>query len=264
MADQRKYTSKLEGKHVLVIGGSSGIGFGVAEAALEHGAFVTISSSNPTRIDGAVQRLSTAYPSAAKASRIASAVCDLGTEATLEQNVVDLFSRVASARALEHIVYSAGDALAQTALADATLPFIKQAGMVRFFAPLLCAREAAKHLPQSTAASFTITSGAVAHRPMPGWSVIGSYAAGHFSMTRCLALDMKPVRVNCVVPGAVDTELWRMPPDEKQKMMDMLAQKLPTGQAGQVEDVAEAFIYLLKDKNTTGAVVDTNGGALLV
>ncbi|EKG15046.1 Short-chain dehydrogenase/reductase SDR [Macrophomina phaseolina MS6] len=264
MTDQRKYTTKLIDTHVLIVGGSSGIGYGVAEALIEHGATVTISSSNPTRVSSAVERLSTAYPSAAQSSRIHSHVCDLGTEATLESNIADLFAAVTASRPLNHVVYSAGDALATTPLADATLAFIKQAGMVRFFAPLLCAREAAKYLPKSAASSFIITSGAVAHKPMPGWSVVGSYAAGHFSMTRALALDMQPVRVNCVVPGAVDTDLWRMPPEEKEQLMQSLSAKTPTGRVGQVEDVAEAFVYLIKDRNATGAIVDTNGGSLLV
>lgn len=52
-----KYTNKLDGQHVLVVGGSTGIGFAVAEAALEHGANVIISSSNQSKIDAAIERL---------------------------------------------------------------------------------------------------------------------------------------------------------------------------------------------------------------
>ncbi|EOD50814.1 putative short chain dehydrogenase reductase family protein [Neofusicoccum parvum UCRNP2] len=262
MTDQRKYTSKLVDKHVLIIGGSSGIGYGVAEASLEHGARVTISSSNPSRLASAVQRLSAAYPSAAAGGRIESAVCDLGDGATLEANVAALFAGLSSR--LDHVVFSAGDALATMPLADATVERMTKAGTVRFYAPLICAREAAKRLPRSADASFAITSGAVAERPMPGWAVVGSFAAGHFSMTRALALEMKPVRVNCVAPGAVDTGLWRMPAEEKEMMMKGLEQKMPTGRVGRVEDVAESFLYLMKDGNVTGSVISTNGGALLV
>lgn len=261
MTDQTKYTSKLTGKHVLIIGGSSGIGYGVAEASLEHGARVTISSSNPTRLSAAAARLRAAYPSAS--DRIATAVCDLGTEATLEANLAGLFA-AAAANGLDHVVYTAGDALAMSSLQDATLASIKQAGTVRFFASLLAAREAAKYLPRSADASFTLTSGVLAERPLPGRSVAGSYAAGHFSMTRGLALDLKPVRVNCVAPGAVDTELWRTLVEDKEKLFEGLRAGLPVGRVGRVEDVAEAYLYLMKDGFVTGSVVSTNGGALLV
>ncbi|KAK0642259.1 putative short-chain type dehydrogenase/reductase y4mP [Lasiodiplodia hormozganensis] len=270
MTDQRKYVSKLAGKHVLIIGGSSGIGYGVAEASLEHGATVTISSSNAARLDAAVAKLSTSYPTAAADSRIsAGVVCDLSTEDTLEANIANLFATVAGRRntpaTINHIVYCAGDALATLPLADASLPRIKQAGAVRFFGPLLAAREAAKHLPRSSTSSFTLTSGSVAQRPLPGgWAVVGSYATGLLGMARSLALELAPVRVNCVAPGVVDTGLWRMGDAEKAEMFRGVEEKLPTGRVGRVEDVVEAYLYLMRDGNATGSVVSTNGGALLV
>ncbi|KAB2571248.1 Short-chain dehydrogenase/reductase SDR [Lasiodiplodia theobromae] len=272
MTDQRKYVSKLAGKHVLIIGGSSGIGYGVAEASLEHGATVTISSSNASRLDAAVAKLSTSYPTAAADSRIsAGVVCDLSNEDTLEANIANLFATITGRPSpantiINHVVYCAGDALATLPLADASLPRIKQAGAVRFFGPLLAAREAAKHLPRSTTSSFTLTSGSVAQRPLPGgWAVVGSYATGLLGMARSLALELAPVRVNCVAPGVVDTGLWRTMGDaEKEEMFRGVEEKLPTGRVGRVEDVVEAYLYLMRDGNATGSVVSTNGGALLV
>ena len=85
MSDQKKYSAKLAGQHVLVIGGSAGIGYGVAEASLEHGASVTISSSNQTRIDGAVASLLKSYPSAQ--GRVNGHTCNLADEKTLESNI---------------------------------------------------------------------------------------------------------------------------------------------------------------------------------
>lgn len=82
---------------------------------------------------------------------------------------------------------------------------------------------------------------------------------------RGLALDLKPIRVNLVSPGVVDTDLWAgMSQEQKEGMFKTFEEKLATGKVGQVEDVAEAFLYAMKDKNLTGSLISTNGGGLLM
>ena len=76
MADQKKYTSVLQNSRILVIGGTSGIGFSVAEACVEHGAVVTISSSSSDRVKGKVEALKKSYPSAS--GRVFGVVGNLG------------------------------------------------------------------------------------------------------------------------------------------------------------------------------------------
>lgn len=86
-------------------------------------------------------------------------------------------------------------------------------------------------------------------------------------MTRGLALDLKPIRVNLVSPGAVDTELWSnsgFSSDQTQNMFNAIASKLPTGKVATPDEIAESYIYLLKDTNITGSMISTNGGTLLV
>lgn len=98
--------------------------------------------------------------------------------------------------------------------------------------------------------------------------MIAGYASGLHAMTRNLAFDLKPIRVNLVSPGAVETELWDQVAsgDEKAKkaMLDAAAKTSLTGRLGQPEDVAEAYLFLMKDPNVTGTLVDSNSGALLV
>jgi NAD(P)-dependent dehydrogenase (short-subunit alcohol dehydrogenase family) len=84
-------------------------------------------------------------------------------------------------------------------------------------------------------------------------------------MTRQLAVDLKPIRVNLISPGPVDTPLWDfMTEDAKKKRFEATAKVLLTGRVGQVEDAAEAYLYLMKDQNVTGSVLSTNGGSILV
>merc|ERR1712093_354969 len=103
----QKY-NKLAGKHVLVIGGTSGIGFSVAEASLESGARVTISSLQKSYPDG----------------KITGRTCDLSKD-SLEDDVSALFSKVGK---VDHIIYTAGDSRAQMPLSSISLPSIIAAG----------------------------------------------------------------------------------------------------------------------------------------
>lgn len=264
MPDQTKYSNKLRNNCVLIIGGSGGIGYGVAEACLELGCTVIISSASASRIAASISSLQEAYPSAR--SRISGHAYDLGNHETLDSNIVSLFEKAVQEAdgQLDHVVYTAGDALSITPLEKATLEKIQQAGMVRFNAPLIVAREAAKYLKKSNTSSYTITTGSVSEKPHQGWVIVGCYAGGNHTMARGLALDMKPIRVNAVSPGAVDTTLWKIPDQEKQEAFKEWGAKMATGRVGQVEDVAEAYLYCMKDRNLTGSVISTNGGALLI
>lgn len=85
MSDQKKYSNKLEDSRVLIIGGSSGIGYSTAEACLEYGALVTIASSNASRVGTAVSKLQSSYPSSR--SRVHGQVVDLSKSDTLESEL---------------------------------------------------------------------------------------------------------------------------------------------------------------------------------
>lgn len=81
---------------------------------------------------------------------------------------------------------------------------------------------------------------------------------------RNLALDLAPVRVNLISPGAVLTPLWdSMPKEEMEGFMKHVRGKCTTGEIGRPEDVAESYLYVMRDWNVSGSVIDTNGGFLL-
>ena len=84
-------------------------------------------------------------------------------------------------------------------------------------------------------------------------------------MTRGLALDLQPIRVNLVSPGGLETDLWaHMSESDRAIMYKGWAERNPTGHAGKAEEVAEAYLWLMKDTNVTGRVAASDSGALLV
>jgi NAD(P)-dependent dehydrogenase (short-subunit alcohol dehydrogenase family) len=85
------------------------------------------------------------------------------------------------------------------------------------------------------------------------------------SFTRALAIDLAPIRVNLVSPGAVRTELWDfLPETEREALYRQFVEKLPVGRIGEPSDVAEAYVYLMKNRFSTGSIVVTDGGGVLV
>lgn len=78
-----------------------------------------------------------------------------------------------------------------------------------------------------------------------------------------LTVDLKPIRVNIVILGAVPTELSLSSPGAEE-MMEGFRRKTTTGRLGTPEDVAEAYLYFMKGKFVTGAKIKTNGGLYYV
>jgi NAD(P)-dependent dehydrogenase (short-subunit alcohol dehydrogenase family) len=117
--DQKKYLSKLDNSRVLIIGGTSGIGYCIAEACLEHNAIVTISSSNPSRVKNAVEMLQASYPSSK--GRVFGVKVDLSERETLEDELKNMLDECVGSMEggkLDHVVYTAGDALSTMKLKD--------------------------------------------------------------------------------------------------------------------------------------------------
>lgn len=259
-----KYVSKLSGIRVLVLGGTSGIGFSVAEAALEHGAFVILSGSNPTRLSNAIDLLKTSYPD--RAAQVSGHTCDLSQPQSTESNLTTLFDAATASgtRPIDHIVFTAGDSLKIIPVSESTIETIQRAGTVRFLGALMLAKVAPNYLAPGPASSITLTSGTNGAKPMPGWTVQAAWGTGLEGMTRGLAVDLQPVRVNLVSPGAVHTERFN---DVAGGKMDDFLQKMrnatTTGEVGRPEDVAEAYLYAMKDRFLTGTIISSDGGRLL-
>lgn len=282
MTDATTYTSKLASARALIIGGSSGIGLAVAAALLEHGSIVAIASSTASKLAAARTSLLASYPSAT--NRLSTHVCDLSDTTTVEANIVALFAAVGP---LNHVIHTAGDTggvkqfspstvvasgdkeaewKAKGGIHAATIESMQQLGVVRYYAAQLVAKHAARVLPPSPSSSITLTTGSVSEKPRFGYAVAAGTAVGLHGLARGLALDLAPIRVNTVSVGAVDTPIWdglALSEEKKAALWKKVEEESCTGKVGSVEDVAEAYLYLMKDANCTGSVLRTDGGRLL-
>lgn len=263
-----KYINKLEDKRVLVFGGTSGVGFCVAEAALEHGARVTISSSNPERLARALDRLKASYPD--KSDLVDGKACDLSDLDRQEANVQEVLRFATRDGPLDHISFSAGNVFKILPITEVTPADIQRSEAVRIFGPITIAKLSPTYIHQSPSSSLTITNGTMAEKPAPGWAVPASRGGALEALMRGLAVDLKPVRVNAVQLGTVHTELLNtlfnsMGLSTEQNEAARLKYERLTlvGRLGKPEEVAEAYLYCMKDHFVTGSVIKTNGGRYL-
>ncbi|KAE9374621.1 NAD(P)-binding protein [Stipitochalara longipes BDJ] len=248
----------IKGQSILIIGGSSGIGAGVAKLAAAESVTVAIASSNSTRVANTVKAIENSVSNA----KITGYTIDL-TSNDVEALLEKLFSDVTTANGtkLDHIIYTA-NTLNMKPLSEVTADYLRDSNQFSLIAPMLIGKLGPKFLNPGPKSSLILTSGRIAERPVKGYTMGAHRAAGLYGLTRALALDLAPIRVNIVSPGATETEMWG---DEAQRAprREMMKKLILLGKAGMPEEVGEAYIYLMKDSNATGTVVNSDGGALL-
>jgi NAD(P)-dependent dehydrogenase (short-subunit alcohol dehydrogenase family) len=237
----------LNKQRIVVLGGTSGIGLAVAKAAAAEGAEVVVGSSSE--------------------GRVSEALAVLGQGAT--GRAVNLSDEAAMraffewAGPFDHLAYTAGEPLQLLGL-DADLAEVRKFFELRYWGALAAAKHA--HASIRSGGSMVFTSGTASARPLgPGWAAASSICGAMEGLTRALAVELKPLRVNCVAPGVVKTALWSgMPDADRDALYAGEAARLPVGHAGEPEEIAEGYLYLMRQTYVTGHVLFTDGGALLV
>ncbi|KAF2726609.1 NAD(P)-binding protein [Polyplosphaeria fusca] len=260
------HPNRLQNAHVLVFGGTSGIGFAIASLVLSQGATVTISGSAQPKVDSKVALLQSYYPTL-PASHVRGYACDLRDKANLESNLTSVFDKATSSgtHKIDHIAFTAGDLADVPKIPEVTADNVMVGQTVRYVACLLIAKllHGGKYMPASPSSSFTMTGGVNTHKPMPGWSVQASWGGSIVAMARGLAVDLKPIRVNVVEPGAIHTELLQVFVEQVPGILDAFKTQTLTGTVGEPSDCAEAYAWFMKDRFANGTVAPTNGGQLL-
>jgi len=237
----------LRNKRVVILGGSSGIGLAVAEQAASQGAKLVIASSNAERVQKAIESLG---------GNAQGHTLDLSDE----QAVETLFTKLG---AFDHLVFTAGDSLHLQNLADTDLKQARRAFELRYWAALAAVKYASKSIRKG--GSIVLTTGVAGQRPHKGWVVAASVCGTIEALTRALALELAPIRVNAVSPGVVRTNLWQnMNAAERERLYESVGKNLPVGRVGEARDVAQAYLFLMQEEFSTGQTLVVDGGTVLV
>ena len=230
----------LDGKKVVVIGGSSGIGFSAAKFALEEGADVTIGSRSLEKLEAAKSKLGGKIN-----------ICVIDT--TDDQSVSETFNAFGTC---DHVVCSVPGALFG-AVKDLDIDQAQRSLNAKFWG---CVR-VAKYAQINSTGSLTFVSGQMARRPIKNFLAGAAANAAVDILARGLAVELAPVRVNSVAPGFIDTPLHsRMPREEIERRIREAEKTLPAGRVGHADDIGMMILQIMQNGFLTGSVIEVDGG----
>jgi NAD(P)-dependent dehydrogenase (short-subunit alcohol dehydrogenase family) len=235
----------LSGRRIALLGGTSGIGLAAARLALQADATPIAVGRAPERV-AAVQR---------ELAGVQAVALDVADEQALRAFFDD-------AGVVDHVFVTVG-APHYALLAELDLDEAGRAIADGVTTMLSVARCATEHVDPR--GSVTFMGGTGARRPSPGLTVTGGAVGAAEALIRGLAVELAPIRVNAVAPGVVRSDLWReMSEEDRSAMYDSLSEALPVGRVGEVGDIAETFLYLMRNGYSSGTIVTVDGGSVLV
>lgn len=223
--------------HVVIMGGTSGIGLATAEQLTDSGAEVTVTGRDPGK-------LAAVKPRVAAAEQV---------DGTSEPEVESFFTRLGK---FDHLVlaFSPG-AIGLGPVSATSLDDIRAAFDGKLFPYLSAIRHA------QVTGSITMISAASSRAALPGTVALAAVNGAIDRIVSPLAAELTPVRVNAVSPGVVDTPWWSFLPEaQRQAQFTEAAASVPAQRVAHPSDVAGAIHYLINAPYVTGTILPVDGG----
>jgi len=235
--------SEFTGQKILIIGGSSGIGFAAARLAAAQGAQVCIASRSGAKVEAAVRALG-------------GGASGWTIDLTSDDSVA---ARLGGGEVWDHVIVTASE-VQMAPVREQPMDAARAAMDSKFWGFYRVARTASIR----PGGSLGVVAGFLATRPAAGAALMGAINGALEALVQGLALELKPVRVNAVSPAVVASEMWDgMDAGDRAAMYESLAERYPAGRIGQPEDVARQLLLLAAIPYATGTRVTLDGGATI-
>ncbi len=233
---------KIRQKRVVIVGGSSGIGFAIAKAALSQGAKVVIGSRSEHKLLEAKKKLN---------DKVETHTIDINDE----NSIRDFFSNT---QAIDHLHITASE-IKFGSFRDLSIQEAQAIYDSKFWGTYRVIKFGLSHLQKN--ASITLYSGSAAQAPEVGNEVLTSVCAALEGLSKNLAKTLAPIRVNAIAPGLIDTELYKhIDQSDKKSLFENFSQKLLIKRAGHPCEVASAALYLMSNDYVSGTLMPVSGG----
>jgi len=246
-------TLKLQNKCILVTGGSRGIGAGIARRLAEDGAQVALTyTSRPEAAEEVVSSLAGSNHLAIELNISSEESVDAAFKKMLEK-----YGRI------DGLVNNAGMTRDQLLLRMKSEDF-DQVIQTNLRGTFLCTRSAVKLMLKAKQGSVVNITSVIGHTGNAGQANYAASKAGIESFTKSIAQEVgsRQIRLNCVAPGFISTEMTDVLPDAQK---NAILAKIPLQKFGKSEDVAAAVAFLLADESAyiTGQTIHVNGGMFM-
>lgn len=230
----------------LVVGGTSGIGLATARLLHERGTTVHIAGRGKGRLD-----------------EIAATDPGLIGHRADARDADEIGALVESIGTIDWLVLTLSGSDGIGPIAELDPEVLRGAFDAKFWAHLTTVKAALPHLAKD--GSITLLGAITARAGLPGTSGVAAINGAVESLVKPLAAELVPIRVNAVSPGFVDTPWWNgMPEEAKRAYFAQVSAVLPAQRVATAEDIAEVVVLAATNANTTGTVIESDGGARLV
>ena len=235
----------LTEKKIVIIGGTSGIGLATAKMAAEKGAHLVVTGLKQN-IEKVKKEIS---------GKVESFHLDISNESAVKE----FFHQIGP---FDYLT-TPGSVMPTGSFLTMDLEIARQGIESKFLGQYNAAKYGAPKIRKG--GSIVLFSGVVSQRPQKNLVLMASVNSAVEGLARGLAIELSPIRVNCIAPGIVDTPRYdRMQPDAKKAMYEQLSNKLPVGHIGQPEELAQAVLMLMTNTFLTGQTLFVDGGHQLV
>lgn len=231
----------LTNSKVVIVGGSSGIGYAVAQQVLSAGAEVVIASRSLEKLHAAAKQLG---------GRVTVEQVDVANE----QSVIEFFDRIGP---FDHLAATIKPQLPSGKFLENDLAAVHAAFDAKFWGQYRLAKNAVSHIRPH--GSIVLTSGVASRRSYPGYSAVSAMNAATEALAGAIAIELAPIRVNTVCPGFVDAD---PPISGRADYVKRLAPNLPLDRLGTSKEIADAYLYLFGNAYSTGSVIVVDGGVI--
>ncbi len=237
---------KFKNQKIVIIGGSSGIGYATAKLISEMGANITIGGRNEEKLIAVTSELGT---------NVNYQVIDV----TNELSIKNFFEKVGQ---FNHL-FITGASPSFQAIRDLSAKDAQSEFAGKFWGQYNVVKISLDYvLPLG---SYTLMSGGYSLRPVANTSVMSAANGAIESLVRALAVELSPIRVNAVAPGLVDTPLIHqsVPEEYRIPLYKKMEEELLTKRVAQPFDIAEAVSFLMGNLHMTGNTIRIDGGTSL-
>lgn len=233
--------------HIAVIGGTSALGLAIAKAAHALGCKVTIAGRGAERAAEIARSIGTG---------VMGAQIDLDDSASIRAALRD-------GPPLDHLVITSIMRLSTT-VKDFAVAEAEQLARIKLVGYVEAVSAALPRLKPTS--SIVLFAGVSKTNPYPGSTMISVVNGGIVGMTKTMAVELAPIRVNCISPGLVlDSPTWKnILARGPNPVVDAMAAKTPTRRLAMTEDVIQGVFSLLDNKAVNGIDLDLDGGIQLV